>query len=376
MVIQIKTNVTKHTQFPSSKPFIKNRIDYLDGHRGLAILLVIGYHAYARWPEIVPYGNQFSHIPLFSVGRFGVQLFFLISGFVILMTLNKYQTFKEFIYHRWLRLFPAMFICSIFIFMTATIFHERPAGIPKFQDLLPGLTFIEPSWWQTILSSHYASLEGAFWTLYVEFKFYIFAAYIYFWRGQKWVVAFLFGAFALSIFLSIFGKSTISLIPFLKESVLFIDSIISNLSFKHFGWFAAGSAFYVFSTSKDDKWFYIALFISLINPAFFVTSHFSWKSTLAASAISIFFAFSTISQKLQFILSQKVLLIFGFISYPLYLLHENMMISIIVKLENTFDFIPSFLLPVFPILFLTLLAYLIAKYLEPQLKNLIKSIIQ
>ena len=82
MIIQTKTDI-KYTQFPSSKPFIKNRIDYLDGHRGLAILLVIGYHAYARWPEIVPYGNQFSHIPLFSAGRFGVQLFFLISGFVI-----------------------------------------------------------------------------------------------------------------------------------------------------------------------------------------------------------------------------------------------------------------------------------------------------
>ena len=374
MTIQIKTGVT-NTQSASSKFFIKNRINYLDGHRGLAILLVIGYHAYARWSDIVPYGNQFSHIPLFSQGSIGVQLFFLISGFVILMTLNKCQTFKEFVYRRWLRLFPAMFICSILIFMTATIFHERPAGIPKLQNLLPGLTFIEPLWWQTVFRSHYASLDGAFWTLYIEFKFYIFAACIYFWRGQKWVVAFLFGAFALSVFLNLFDKSIISLNPFLKDSILFIDTIINTLSFKHFGWFAAGSAFYIFSTSKDDKWFYIALFISLINSVFFVTSHFIWKSTLVAAAISIFFALSIISPKLQFILSQKVLLFFGFVSYPLYLIHQNMMISMIVKLGNSFDFIPSFLLPIPPILFLALFAYLIAKYLEPLLKNFIKSII-
>jgi Predicted acyltransferases len=65
------------------------RITHLDGMRGLAILLVIAYHAYARWPELLPYAATTQHIPLLAFGWVGVQLFFMISGFVIFMTLDK-----------------------------------------------------------------------------------------------------------------------------------------------------------------------------------------------------------------------------------------------------------------------------------------------
>ena len=97
------------------------RISYLDGHRGIAILLVLLYHAFSRWTELVPYGNDFADFPLFRFGYLGVELFFLISGFVILMTLEKFNSFTEFMYHRWLRLFPAMLICSLFVFFTAAL---------------------------------------------------------------------------------------------------------------------------------------------------------------------------------------------------------------------------------------------------------------
>ena len=41
-------------------------------------------------------------------------------------------------------------------------FYERPAGIPTLRDLLPGLTFIEPYWWQLITGKPQGMLEGAF----------------------------------------------------------------------------------------------------------------------------------------------------------------------------------------------------------------------
>ena len=53
-----------------------NRIQFLDGLRGIAILLVICFHSYTRWPKFVPYGHQFSDFYLFKYGYLGVQLFF------------------------------------------------------------------------------------------------------------------------------------------------------------------------------------------------------------------------------------------------------------------------------------------------------------
>ena len=113
--------------------------------------MVLGFHAYSRYPNIVPYGNQYMDIPIFKNGWLGVQLFFLISGFVIFMSLDRCQSSKQFLYKRWTRLFPAMLIATVLIFITSSFFYERPAGPPELVNLIPGLTFIEPSWWGKLL---------------------------------------------------------------------------------------------------------------------------------------------------------------------------------------------------------------------------------
>lgn len=106
----------------------KERIAHLDGFRGLAILLVISYHAFARWPKVTPWTTIYGTFPIFKFGWMGVQLFFVISGYVIFMTLERCTSLSEFIYKRWLRLFPAMLIGTIIVFSSAQIFYKRPAG--------------------------------------------------------------------------------------------------------------------------------------------------------------------------------------------------------------------------------------------------------
>ncbi|NRB64450.1 MAG: acyltransferase family protein, partial [Saprospiraceae bacterium] len=59
---------------------MQSRLNFLDGLRGVAILLVIAFHAYSRWPHFVPYGDAYQNFPLFKLGWGGVELFFLISG--------------------------------------------------------------------------------------------------------------------------------------------------------------------------------------------------------------------------------------------------------------------------------------------------------
>ena len=339
-----------------------SRVTYLDGHRGLAILLVIFFHAYARWPGIVPYGSKYANISIFKFGWLGVELFFLISGYVILMTLEKCENFKEFIYRRWIRLFPAMLICSILIYITSFYFYERPAGKPSIDSLLPGLTFIEPSWWKIIFRSfEIKPLEGAFWSMYVEVKFYFFAAFIYFWKGKNWLIATLFLFFALSVICNLVNNY--SPCAFYRHAVTVVDL----LSFNYFGWFASGSSFYLFTRTKELKWFSIAICFAILSSVF--VNNFELQSTLAACIVSALFTISVGSSQLQRILSNRFLLFFGFISYPLYLIHENMMISMIVKLGSENIRFANLSSPLLSIAALSCIAYGIALHAEPFIKK-------
>ena len=348
------------------------RLQFLDGFRGLAILLVVIFHAYVQWPEHYPYGDSYAEFPVIKLGWLGVQLFFLISGFVIFMTLDKTETFRMYIYKRWLRLFPAMLIASVLIYATLPIFHERPDGIPpNILSLLPGLTFTLPSWWSKLVGFDIPLLESAFWSLYVEFKFYVIAGLTYFILGRKFLIPVLVSLFA--FWFVVYSLSTVVEFQFLG----ILKSISNALDLKHFGWFAAGAMFYLnFQNQKpraDEKWFNLGI-LMMIASSFTVKSEavgFDFEIVIGALLISAIFAVSFKSRMLQQLLQSKILLFFGFISYPLYLIHENAMTSIIIKMADLAPWLHPFLSPYPAILFLVSVAYVISRYWEPKLIKLL-----
>lgn len=348
------------------------RIQYLDSLRGVAILLVLGFHAYVAWPARIPYGDTYSEFPVFKFGWLGVELFFLISGFVIFMTLDKTETFKNFIYKRWLRLFPAMLFASILIYFTAPIFYERPAGNPNAFSLIPGLTFTEPGWWKKILGIHIKPLEGAFWSLYVEFKFYFIAGAIYFSLGRRFLVPFLIGIFIFTIFIYIFSMiSNFWALNIFKK-------ICVSLSFKYFGWFSSGALYYLYSQTNNNKWFLYAILLSALSSLTVksLDGNYNIHIILAASIISSLFAASVKNIYIQQVLQNKIFLFFGFISYPLYLIHENAMISMLIKSPTYMPWLHSFMYPYPAITILSAISYLIAKNFEPTCRKLIALITQ
>ena len=149
------------------------RIKSIDGLRGLAISLVVFSHTYARWPEIIPWVTPYRDSFFPNNGYFGVYLFFMISGFIIFRTLETCKSYQEFLLRRWLRLFPAMFAASLLIYVTAPYMPERPAGVPRLQDTLPGLLFLEPYIFQHLTGIQANAIEGLFWSLFAEVKFYL-----------------------------------------------------------------------------------------------------------------------------------------------------------------------------------------------------------
>ena len=344
---------------------VKNRIEFIDGLRGLAILLVILFHAYARWPEIVPYRNQFANFPIFKFGWLGVELFFLVSGFVILMTLEKCDSVSEFLFRRWLRLFPAMLISTAIIYVSATLFYERPAGSPYLEEVLPGLTFIEPTWWARVLGHSVKPIEGSFWSIFVEFKFYVFAAIVYYWRGRKALFVALCGAYFLTVS-AIFGNAEVGI-----KQLEFMAKIASSMSLQYFGWFASGAAFFIYIKTSEVRWFRRAMVMAVASAI--TTSGLKWQDVVATTSAAAIFGAALASARFQKMLTFPIFQFFGSISYPLYLIHQNIMISLIVKLGKNFGLIPLLFLPVLPIAFLSGVAFLIAKYGEPYVKFKITS---
>jgi peptidoglycan/LPS O-acetylase OafA/YrhL len=347
------------------------RIDYLDGLRGLAILLVLGFHAFSRWPELVPYGDTYQDFALFKLGWIGVELFFLISGFVIFMSLDKTDNFRLYLYKRWLRLFPAMLLASVLIYASTFILNARPLGEVSYLSLIPGLTFMKVGWWSGLLGTEIPKLEGVFWSLYVEFKFYIAAGLIYFFMGRKYLVPSLTLIFISAVVVTYFHNHVDSGLI----NIMYL--VCEQFALNYFGWFSAGAMFYLFHQTQRQAYFYTALALAGLSAIFVNQYLFSYDKgpIIAAMCASLLFAMSLRVELIQNILRAKILLFFGFISYPFYLTHESAMISMIIQFEPHLSWLPTPLLPLIPIAILTIIAYLIAVKGERLTKQLVLKVI-
>ena len=343
----------------------EKRLQFLDGMRGVAIVLVILFHAYARWPDLYPYGDQFGNFPLFKYGWIGVELFFLISGFVILMTLEKCSSFLDFMLRRWFRLFPAMLACSVFIFLTTGFFYERPAGIPGYPSLISGLIFIEPEVLEKILERPLGGLEASFWSLYTEVKFYFIFGLLYWFFGKRLAIIALLVLFAIHCGVTYYPSQ----IPYLNV----FTTIKIYTDAEYFGWFASGAVFYEFYKTRNIYLLILAILIGIILMLF---KGFYIGGSFVGTLVVLFFASSLFSNALSLRLSCKALTFLGFISYPLYLIHENMMVSLIVKFGNTFPYLNSIALPLLPISAIIVIGAFFAYFLEPFTKRLVKPIYQ
>jgi len=287
-----------------------------------------------------------------------VKLFFLISGFVIFMTLDRTTSMKIFICKRWLRLFPAMVVVSVLIFLTSSIFFERPLGIPEPISLLPGLMFLDPSWLKHIIGYNIQPLEVAFWSIYVEFKFYVIAAIVYYGLGRKYLVPSLVFAYTLHLL--------VELLSLVSIDILILTKIVVGMSLSHFGWFAAGAFFYWDCEKKNSNVFGIlGMAVTLIAC---VDLAKDFRELVFSIGVVSIFIFSFKVELLRRFLENRVFIFYGIISYPLYLIHENMMISMIIKYSSFFPYVPSIVYPFIALVFVSALSFCVVG-VESKIRN-------
>ena len=153
----------------------KNSIAVLDGVRAVAILTVAFYHISLMTRGTLWSPNEQSHYIMSSValsGGAGVTLFFVLSGFLLFMPYAKAFLFDkswpktwQFYMRRVLRIVPAYYIALFLIIILSQQQYLQPA---HWLDVSLFLTFFMDS-----TSLTYMKLNGPFWTLAVEWQFYL-----------------------------------------------------------------------------------------------------------------------------------------------------------------------------------------------------------
>ncbi|KUN76300.1 acyltransferase family protein [Streptomyces griseoruber] len=158
---------------PASPGRRRPRLYALDGIRLLAALMVAVHH-YAGTRRVNQPGNQVWDRPVSDImptvfhfaayGWIGVEIFFVISGFVICMSCWG-RTPRQFFVSRVIRLYPAYWFAVLF---TTAVLAAVPGVWERLtpRDVLLNLTMLQSG-------SGVRNVDGVYWTLWSELRFYL-----------------------------------------------------------------------------------------------------------------------------------------------------------------------------------------------------------
>src|SRR5262245_57975405 len=148
----------------------------LDGLRAISVLAVLVYHHY------VIGGSSPGWLP---GGFYGVEVFFVVSGYLITSLLLDERTrtgtiaLKEFWFRRARRLLPALFLMLGVVILYSLLFLRDNAISELKSDVIAAVTYTS-NWWQIIANRSYFEQAGRpellrhLWSLAIEEQFYLF----------------------------------------------------------------------------------------------------------------------------------------------------------------------------------------------------------
>lgn len=141
---------------------MNNKINSIHQLRGVAALLVVLFH-FRIYINGVYSPENLGEI-LFGSGAFGVDLFFIISGFIISLSTKKQTSLSVFAIRRFFRIYPAFILT--FIVGALTVYSANP-----IEALLRSMFFIHQDYSQDAPGFGW-NILGPAWTLSYEIYFY------------------------------------------------------------------------------------------------------------------------------------------------------------------------------------------------------------
>lgn len=144
------------------------------GLRGVASMMVLFAHLLGGTAEHIYHADRnyvSAVLPFWNIGTFGVQLFFVISGFVILPSVRRYSL-GEFGLRRFLRLYP-LFLAFSLLFAALNYFTGAYPKLNTVTAFVSGLLFLN-------LFTGTEQLTPNAWSLSFEVMFYLATAITYY----------------------------------------------------------------------------------------------------------------------------------------------------------------------------------------------------
>jgi peptidoglycan/LPS O-acetylase OafA/YrhL len=329
----------------------------LDLLRLLAALAVVLFHYAYRGAA----ADGFTKIslpllePVAKYGSFGVELFFVISGFVIARSAMG-RTAIDFGIARAARLWPAFAVCTTVTFIV-TYFFGAPRFETSFVHWAANLTMLSPAFGQPFM-------DGAYWSILREIVFY------------GWMALFVaFGVFPRRVDEIVLGWLSIALA---NEALLHSKIILYLFATDYAGFFCAGILLAEIARGRRG-WqapFLIAVSAVIacseaLSDARWTAGHYSTYIDprvmigLTIVAIALVAAASRIK---QIPLPGKVLMALGGLTYPLYLLHQHVGY---IAFNRLGQHIPAeILVPAMAVVMIGA-AFAISRYIEPRGRKLL-----
>jgi peptidoglycan/LPS O-acetylase OafA/YrhL len=286
-----------------------SRVNEIDLLRLVAALSVVFFHYSFRGyaadgMTVMPYPLL---EPVAKYCGFGVELFFMISGFVILMTASA-GSLRSFVVSRIVRLYPAFWACC-----TLTFLATLAIGAPRYTATL-GQYLVN----MTMLSEFVGvrPMDGVYWSLFVEMRFYALVSLVL-------VVGRIRQA---QVFLALWLAAAIVLVA------LDIDKFRTFLIVDHAAFFIAGATFYLVWAQGPTPGRAVMIAVSWVLalyrtmhglPSLEQHYHAAMSSLVVAGEITSFFVVMLlVALRRTGPVGRRSWLTAGALTYPLYLLHE------------------------------------------------------
>lgn len=319
----------------------------LNAIRGMAAILIMLYHYTIRYNEN-PLTSMYSinWFITFDWGCAAVSTFFILSGFLgskHLLQTGNFRTVLSFYLNRIVRLYPSFWICLIITAIVSLCFF------PNY-DLTLKDVVINTTMFPNYLGAKY--IDGAYWTLQVEWTFYIISGLLLLLSTitHKRIIL----GFWLAI--SIIIDYLCSFYP----SIPLIGAISTIVAAPHAQEFLSGVAIFFLMNNKRDQRAWVILLLCFAKQLFFADSAHCIVYIVSLAVIFSIVCFDT--ENLFRNRFAKILCWYGSLSYPFYLLHQIVGFAIIKTcVENGWD---KPIIIVIPFVFITILSYGVHKLIE------------